>query len=59
MKHGGAMSVTSTGPGTFEEGLGMTTQERSMLWAMAFYVFFDSLGKILDLIERFIPEAAR
>jgi hypothetical protein len=37
----------------------MTTQERSMLWAMAFYVFFDSLGKILDLIERLIPEAAR
>ena len=37
----------------------MTTQERSMLWTMAFYVFFDSLGKVLDLIERFIPEAAR
>jgi hypothetical protein len=30
-----------------------------MLWAMALYVFFDSLGKILDLIERFIPEAAK
>jgi hypothetical protein len=30
-----------------------------MLWAMAFYVFVDSLGKILDLIERFIQEAAK
>jgi hypothetical protein len=37
----------------------MTKQERSMLWAMAFYVFFDSFGKILDLIERFILEAAK
>jgi hypothetical protein len=37
----------------------MTTQERSMLYAMAFYVFVDSLGKILNLIERFIPEATR
>ncbi len=37
----------------------MTKQERSMFYAMAVYVFFDSLGKILDLIERFIPEAAR
>jgi hypothetical protein len=37
----------------------MTKQERSMFYAMAFYVFFDSLGKILDLIERFIPEGNR
>ena len=37
----------------------MTTQERAMFYAMALYVIFDSLGKILDLIERFIPEAAR
>ena len=37
----------------------MDKQERAMFYAMAFYVFFDSLGKILDLIERFIPEAAR
>ncbi len=37
----------------------MTKQERSMFYAMAFYVFFDSLGKILDLAGRFIPEAAQ
>ena len=37
----------------------MSVEERRMFYAMAFYVFFDSLGKILDLIERFIPEAAR
>jgi hypothetical protein len=36
----------------------MTKQERSMLWAMAFYVFFDSLNKITSLVERFM-EAAR
>lgn len=37
----------------------MSDQERRMFYAMAFYVSLDSLGKILDLIERFIPEAAR
>ena len=37
----------------------MSVEERRMFYAMAFYVFLDSLGKILDLIERFIPEAAR
>lgn len=37
----------------------MTKQERSMFYAMAFYVLVDSLGKILDLAGRFIPEAAR
>jgi len=30
-----------------------------MLYALAFYVFFDALGKFLDLIERFISEASR
>ena len=37
----------------------MTKLERSVFYAMAFYVFVDSLGKILDLAGRFIPEAAR
>ena len=37
----------------------MSYVERRMFYAMSFYVFFDSLGKILDLIERFIPEAGR
>jgi len=36
----------------------MTNQERSMFYAMAFYVFFDSLNKITSLLERFM-EAAR
>jgi hypothetical protein len=35
----------------------MTTQERSMLWAMAFYVFFDSLKNITSLVERFMEAA--
>ena len=36
----------------------MTPQERSMFWAMAFYVFFDSLNNVASLVERFW-EAAR
>jgi hypothetical protein len=35
----------------------MTTQERSMFWAMAFYVFFDSLKNITSLVERFMEAA--
>ena len=37
----------------------MSVEERRMFYAMAWYVAFDGLGKCLDLIERFIPEAAR
>ena len=32
----------------------MSVEERRMFYAMAFYVSLDSLGKILNLIERFI-----
>ncbi len=37
----------------------MSEEERRMFYAMALYVFFDSLGKILDLMERFISETLR
>ena len=37
----------------------MSVEERRMFYVMAFYVFLDSLGRTLDLIERLIPEAAR
>ena len=36
----------------------MDRQERRMFYAMAFYVFLDSVGKIIDFVERFIPEGA-
>ena len=35
----------------------MTKQERSMLWAMAFYVFFDSLKNVTSFVERFCEAA--
>jgi hypothetical protein len=59
-KGGGLVGVLgrSTGAAWPRGGVRMTTQERSMLWAMAFYVFFDSLKNITSLVERFM-EAAR
>ena len=30
----------------------VTPQERAMLWATAFYVFFDALPKVTSFIER-------
>ena len=37
----------------------MNVEERRMFYAMALYVCLDSLGKIIDLIERFIPDNGR
>ena len=42
-----------------KEAWTMSNRERSMFYAMVFYVFFDSLKNIVGLVGRFIPEAGQ
>ena len=47
-----ASTRTTAAAARGEEGESMTPEERSMLWAISFYVVIDALPKVASLLAR-------